>query len=151
MNLMFPFLASWFIPEVWYTLGTVLVLILVDVALGLLAAFVTGTFDVRKLPSFLRQSVLPYLGSLLLLALASAQPEMKILFFAAAAAVVAKFVSDIKDKLAKMLGFDPSAVPAAPPRAVTPSPVWNPADFGIAPGGQMQPGTPQTPRPPTQG
>ena len=106
MNLAFPFLAALFIRDVWYTLGTVLVLILVDVALGILAAVVTATFDVRKLPSFLRQNVLPYLGALTLLALVAAQPELKILFFASAAAVVAKFLADIKDKVTKLVGYN---------------------------------------------
>ncbi len=118
LNLVWPFLTVLFVPEVWYTLGTVLVLILVDVALGILAAVVTSTFDVRKLPGFLRQNVLPYLGALTLLALVAAQAEMKVLFFASAAAVVAKFLADIKDKIAKMVGFDPGAVeaPATPQR-----------------------------------
>lgn len=115
MNL-FLLLAAWFIPEVWYALGAVLILILADVAMGILAAVVTSSFDVRKLPSFLRQNVLPYLGSLLLLALLAKQPEMEALFFAAVAAVTLKFLADLKDKLGKLVGFDPNAAPAAPPR-----------------------------------
>lgn len=140
MNLVFPILVSWIIPEAWYTLGAALVVILVDVAVGVLASIVTSTFDVRKLPSFLRQNVLPYLGALTLLALVAAQPEMKVLFFAAAAAVVAKFLADIKDKIGKMIGFDPNAAQTPPSRPVTPAPAWNPIEHGIAPGGQMQTG-----------
>lgn len=92
-----------FDPEVFYSLGTIGILILVDVALGVLGGFVKGEFDVRKLPSFLKQNVLPYVGGLLIVALVAKNPEMKAVFVASAAAVGAKFLADVKDKVASLI------------------------------------------------
>lgn len=94
-----------FIPEqVLAGLGTALGLILVDVVLGILVSITQKTFDPRKLPSFLQSSILPYVGSLMILALASWIPAMQALFFAATAAVSVKFLADIKDKIVQMTG-----------------------------------------------
>ena len=94
-----------FPPDVRAALFAVVVLIFVDVALGIIHALAKKEFDVRKLPSFLQANILPYLGGLLILALAStASPEMKVLFLTSAAATGAKFLADLKDKLIGIFG-----------------------------------------------
>lgn len=83
----------------------VLILIAVDVLLGIVAAVRDGTFDFGKLPSFMRQSILPYVGSLIVLgAAATVHEAVQALYFAAAVAAGAKFLKDIKDKVAGVFG-----------------------------------------------
>lgn len=106
-------LATIFLPEVFYSLGTILALIMLDVALGILLAIVTGTWSWQKLPSFLRENILPYLGTLTLLALFAVQPALKALFLASAAFVAAKFLADIKDKVGRLIGGSDSPAPPA--------------------------------------
>lgn len=82
------------------TLGTALGLILLDLLLGIFLSMKQGNFDVRRLPQFLISSVLPYVGSLLMLALfVESIPAIAAVFYTSAASVVAKFLVDIKDKL----------------------------------------------------
>lgn len=56
-------------PKVLTTLGTALGLVLLDLLLGIILSIKQGNFDVRKLPQFLTSGVLPYVGSLMMLAL----------------------------------------------------------------------------------
>jgi len=126
-------LGSFMAPKVLVALAGVLALILLDFILGALVAMKTSTFDVRKLPQFLETSFVPYVGGLLILALFSnTDPTLSVLFFATSAAVYAKFLADIKTKLAQLfVGFsiqlhnpievDHAATkPVAPPETVQP-------------------------------
>lgn len=97
-------LTAIFLPEVFYSLGVILALIMLDVGLGILLAIVTSTWSWQKFPSFLRQNVLPYVGGLLLLALFAAKPEVKAVFLVSAAATTTKFLADIKTKGSRLLG-----------------------------------------------
>jgi len=87
-------------PKVLAALGGALALILADFVLGVFLSAKQGKFDVRKLPQFLSTSVLPYVGSLVLLALfVGVSPVLETVFFAVTAAVAVKYLADIKDKL----------------------------------------------------
>ncbi|MDP3487303.1 MAG: hypothetical protein Q8S19_05135 [Bacillota bacterium] len=89
---------------VW-TLLTVLALIVLDTLLGVTIAFSKGTFDPRQLPAFLKNNLLPYVGALSLLAIGAMSLDViKALFFASAAAAIAKFLADVKDKLMSIFG-----------------------------------------------
>jgi hypothetical protein len=91
------------------TLGVVLVLILLDSLLGIILSIKARIFNVRKLPQFLATNLLPYVGGLLVLALATYvagdySAQVAAIFFAAAAATAAKFLTEIKDKVAQIFG-----------------------------------------------
>lgn len=89
---------------VW-ALVAVIILIALDTLLGWLIAFSRGEFDLRRAPQFLRTNILPYVGSLMLLAIASMTlAEIKAIFYPAAAAAAAAFMVDIKDKLTSIFG-----------------------------------------------
>jgi len=89
---------------VW-TLVAVIVLIALDTSLGWLLSFSRGEFDLRKAPQFLRTNILPYVGSLVLLATgAMALDGIKAIFYPAAAAASGAFLVDIKDKLISIFG-----------------------------------------------
>jgi len=91
-------------PKVLSTLGTALALILLDLLLGIILSINKGNFNVRKLPQYLTKNILPYLGSLLMLALfAGSIPIIAAIFYTSTATVVAKFLVDIKDKLAQLI------------------------------------------------
>ncbi|MHB1407153.1 MAG: hypothetical protein ACYCV0_16395 [Desulfitobacteriaceae bacterium] len=80
-------------------------LIFLDLMLGIILALSKGEFEPRKLPKFLQSSVLPYVGSLTLLAVFSTIiPEIKALYFTAVTAVNAKFLFDVKDKIFGLIG-----------------------------------------------
>ncbi|GAB6171947.1 hypothetical protein JCM15765_14250 [Paradesulfitobacterium aromaticivorans] len=80
-------------------------LIFLDLMLGIIRALSKGEFEPRKLPKFLQSSVLPYVGSLALLAIFSTIiPEIKALYFTAVTAVNAKFLFDVKDKIFSLIG-----------------------------------------------
>lgn len=90
--------------KVLTTLGTALGLVLIDLLLGIFLSMKQGNFDVRKLPQFLTSGVLPYVGSLLMLALfVGSIPAIAAVFYSSAASVVAKFMVDIKDKLSELI------------------------------------------------
>ncbi|MHB8928853.1 MAG: hypothetical protein ACYC9Q_14625 [Bacillota bacterium] len=94
-----------FDPVALNTLLTVLILVGLNVLLGVVLAIKAGTFDVRQLPRFLQTDVLPILVPLLLLAAASiVYPDLKTVFVAAAAFVVAKYLAEVKDKVTELLG-----------------------------------------------
>lgn len=95
--------------EVIATVLAVLGLILVDALLGVVLAISKNQFDVQKFPQFLKTNVLPYVGGLLILAMAAGNPQMKALFLASAAATAIKFIAEIKDKVVALFG--PGALP----------------------------------------
>jgi hypothetical protein len=94
-----------FPKEIAMAFWLVFLLIACDFILGVIAAIRDGTFDAGKLPEFIKQNVFPYIGGLLILALfALASPEIKIIFFSAAAAATIKFLKDLKDKVIAIFG-----------------------------------------------
>lgn len=91
------------------TLGAMLALILLDTLLGIILSIKATTFNVRKLPQFLATNLLPYVGGLIVLALAvyvagDYTAQIAAIFFAAAAVTAAKFITEIKDKATQIFG-----------------------------------------------
>lgn len=86
----------------------VLVTILVDTALGILRTFKPDqpNFDLRLLPKFLAENVFPYIGGLLVLALAAEfmDAAFGVIFYAAATSVFGKYITEIKDKGLDLFG-----------------------------------------------
>ncbi len=78
-----------------------LIAIIGDTLLGWLFAFIQGQFDIREAPRFLQTAVLPYIGSLLIVAaLAYLDPSYMGLFVVVTGIITAKFgVEAIKDKI----------------------------------------------------
>jgi len=100
MSFFTDLLGSVMAPKVLTALGGALALILADFLLGVFLSLKQGKFDFRKLPQFLATSVLPYMGSLVLLALfVGVSPVLETIFFTVTAAVAMKYLADIKDKL----------------------------------------------------
>jgi hypothetical protein len=95
---------------VLYVLLVVVAAIIIDTLLGAIKAAIKPeeTFDIRKLAKFLATGILPYGGALGLLAAAAefVGNEFEAIFFAAAAAVTAKYLAEIKDKLSALFGGD---------------------------------------------
>ena len=105
---MFEEIAAGIIGQgVIYTLLVIIGLIVVDTLMGIIKAFASKSFDVRLLPDYLRTSVLPYIGALIILGIGAlyVQPELFGGIFAASAlATIAKFGTDIIDKTKTMTG-----------------------------------------------
>ena len=78
-----------------------LIAIVADTLLGWLFAFVRGEFDIRDAPRFLQTAVLPYIGSLLIVAgLAYLEPSYMPVFIIVTGIITAKFgVEAVKDKI----------------------------------------------------
>lgn len=78
-----------------------LIAIIGDTLLGWVLAFVNGEFDIREAPRFLQTAVLPYVGSLMIVAgLAYIDPAYMPVFIAITGIITAKFgVEAIKDKI----------------------------------------------------
>ena len=78
-----------------------LIAILGDTLLGWLFAFIKGEFDIREAPRFLQTAVLPYVGSLLIVAvLAYLDPVYMPVFVVITGIITAKFgMEAIKDKI----------------------------------------------------
>ncbi len=78
-----------------------LIAIVGDTLLGWLFAFIKGEFDIRQAPRFLQTAVLPYVGSLMIVAgLAYIDPAYMPVFIAITGIITAKFgVEAIKDKI----------------------------------------------------
>lgn len=78
-----------------------LIAIIGDTLLGWIFAFVKGEFDIREAPRFLQTAVLPYIGSLLIVAgLAYLEPSYMPVFILVTGIITAKFgVEAIKDKI----------------------------------------------------
>lgn len=94
---------------IFAALGAILAIILLDALLGVILSIRAGTFNVRKLPQFLATNVFPFAGGLFVLALAvlfagDYGPQIAAIFYAAAAAAVAKFIAEIKDKVVQIFG-----------------------------------------------
>lgn len=80
-----------------------LALILVDFILGIFLSLKQGTFDFNKLPQFLKTNIIPYVGSLVLLAFFTGTvPSLQALFLTCAAAVAASFLKDVIVKLGQV-------------------------------------------------
>jgi len=104
---MFDFILEY---GVFYAFLVVVTAIVIDTILGAIKAAVQkwDKFDIRKLAQFLATGILPYVGSLGVLALAAeyiGDPFLA-LFYPAALAVVAKYGAEIKDKLTALLGVE---------------------------------------------
>ena len=78
-----------------------LIAIVADTLLGWLFAFIKGEFDIREAPRFLQTAILPYVGSLLIVAgLAWLDPIYMPVFVCITGIITAKFgVEAIKDKI----------------------------------------------------
>ncbi len=78
-----------------------LIAIVGDTLLGWLFAFIKGEFDIRKAPQFLQTAILPYVGSLLIVAvLAYLDPAYMPVFIVITGLITAKFgIEAIKDKI----------------------------------------------------
>jgi len=85
--------------------------IVCDTTIGWILAFVKGEFDIRKAPQFLKTNIAPYIGVLLVLALATvADEDYKPVFYFICTLVTAKFgVEALKDKLTQF--FKPANEP----------------------------------------
>lgn len=84
-----------------WALLIVVVAIVLDTLLGLIKAIKGGDFDFKLLPKFLATGILPFVGALAILATAAefiGAPYME-LFYIAAAAVLAKYILEIRDKI----------------------------------------------------
>ena len=98
-----------FLPEsIICVFIVVVVAIILDVILGAIKAAKDDfdAFNLRTLPKFLATGILPYVGGLGILALAAqfVGEPFAALFYAAAAAVAAKYVAEIKDKIMAIFG-----------------------------------------------
>jgi hypothetical protein len=98
-----------FLPEsIICVFIVVVVAIILDVILGAIKAAKDDfdAFNLRTLPKFLASGILPYVGGLGILALAAqfVGDPFTALFYASAAAVTAKYVAEIKDKLEWIFG-----------------------------------------------
>lgn len=94
-------------PVVATALWGALTPILIDFLLGIFLSLKQGTFDFKKLPQFLKTNFIPYVGSLVLLALfAGTVQSLQAVFLTCAAAVGVAFLKDIVIKLGQIFaGF----------------------------------------------
>ena len=85
--------------------GAIMALIFLDALMGIASAIKNKTFNIRKLPQFVSTNLLPYVGGLIVLMLAAILvPDLSAAFYTAAAAVAAKYLAEIKDKIAAVFG-----------------------------------------------
>lgn len=100
-----------FDPAVLLGLRLAILAILADTVIGWILAATRGKFDIRLVPKFLRTSIAPYIGVLLVLALMTvADPAYIPVFYFVCAIVTAKFgVEAMKDKLTRF--FKPADEP----------------------------------------
>lgn len=87
--------------EILLGLKICVIAIMADTLLGWIFAFIRGEFDIREAPRFLQTAVLPYMGSLLIVAgLAYLDPQYMPVFIIVTGIITAKFgVEAIKDKI----------------------------------------------------
>lgn len=123
----FSFLGVAIPNDILASLGLVLGLIFLDVVMGIFGALTTKTFDANKLANFLETSILPYVGSLLMLGIFAAFiPQIQAIFLPSVAAAVVKFVLDIKNKFLAISNSNlPNSDISNPP--IEPQPVPMPA------------------------
>ena len=78
--------------------------ILIDALLGMILAAIAGEFDFRQMPRFLASNVLPYVGGLLIFALAAHWlPEpYEAVFYPVAAMALVMFLTKIADKISNL-------------------------------------------------
>lgn len=93
---------------VWYALFVVVVAILLDAVLGIIKTFKPDeeNFDFKKLPQFVSNSIFPYVGGLVALAVVAefvGQPYDAI-FYPVAVAVGLKYVNEIYEKAKTLFG-----------------------------------------------
>lgn len=102
---------DYFDPAVLLALKIAALAICGDTVIGWILAATQGTFDIRQVPRFLKTSVLPYLGALLVLAIMTVPaPDYKPVFYFICTIVSAKFgVEALKDKLTQF--FKPANEP----------------------------------------
>jgi len=95
-------------PEtgVWWTFVMAALAIALDTILGILLGIKDKEFDFRILPQFLFTGVLPFIGGLVLLGILAYYIEVPFagMFYACAAAIAAKYIADVWDKLKLMFG-----------------------------------------------
>ena len=86
------------------TLIVIAVAIVVDALFGILLAIKKHELDIREIPKFIATGILPYIGGAGILALAAyvAGSPFEELFFVAAAAITAKYLVEIKDKVSAL-------------------------------------------------
>ena len=98
---------------VGWTLLVVTAAIALDTVLGILLGIKTKTFDVALLPQFLFTGVLPFLGGLVILAVLAFYIVVPFagMFYASAAAVAAKYLADLWEKLKLLFSASPIVVP----------------------------------------
>ncbi len=82
----------------------IVIAIIVDALFGILKSIKRHEFDLRDLPKFVATGILPYIGGAGILALAAyvAGSPFEELFLVSAAAIVAKYLAEIKDKVAAL-------------------------------------------------
>lgn len=97
------FILGLFDPAVLLALKIALIAIVADTLITWCLTFVQGTFDIRKVPQFLKTNVLPYFGALVILAVVTIYaPDYTPIFYFVTGLVTIKFgVEAIKDKLTK--------------------------------------------------
>lgn len=95
---------------VWYATLIVVASILLDAIIGILLTFKEGTenFDFKKLPQFIANNIFPYVGGLLVIAIAAEfiGTPYDVIFYPLAVAILAKYIVEIKDKLKIMFDVD---------------------------------------------
>lgn len=95
---------------IWYALLIVTAAIVLDAVLGIVNTFKPDTenFDFRKLPQFVATNIFPYVGGLGMLALVAnvISEPFSVIFYPVAVAVLLKYLTEIKDKLAKLFGIE---------------------------------------------
>ncbi len=98
MDLNFDFILD--IPIEWALL-VVVSAIIVNVAFGIFRALKLQEFNIRKLPQFLADHMLPYVGGLLLLAVVAKYigSPFDYIFYTTVVALLAKYYAEIKDKI----------------------------------------------------
>ena len=94
---------------IWYALAIVVGAIVLDALLAVINTFKPDTenFDFKKLPQFVATSIFPYVGGLGMLAIVAnvINEPFSAIFYPIAAAVLVKYLTEIKDKLSILFGI----------------------------------------------
>lgn len=93
--------------EIVSTLIILISIIFADFIIGVFVSIKEKTFDINKLPNFIIKSILPYLGGLIILAIASKYIGSIYtgIFFSSAAAVFAKYSNELRIKVNKLFEY----------------------------------------------
>jgi len=96
--------------SVWRAMMVVITIILADTVLGILKTFRAGQedFDIRKLPQFLANNVLPYAGGLIVLAFVAnfVGEVFEHIFYVVAVLVIIKYAAEVVDKIKSLFGVE---------------------------------------------